>query len=60
MSRLQTKEGQKALETCGFCGVTLGDRYHFICHICGATYCYAHMPTRCAHRKPQAIAPTRN
>jgi hypothetical protein len=29
---------------CQFCGRRLEkDGYHFICHVCGANYCYIHM-----------------
>ncbi len=28
---------------CSFCGKGLGNEYFFVCHICGAKYCYIHM-----------------
>ncbi|MDG6901440.1 MAG: hypothetical protein JRM80_05705 [Nitrososphaerota archaeon] len=41
----QTKHG----DTCWFCGRMLKAGYHFVCHVCGATYCYSHMPEKCPH-----------
>ncbi len=29
--------------SCSFCGKALGKEYFFVCHICGAKYCYTHM-----------------
>ena len=29
--------------TCRFCGGKFDLGYHFLCHTCGATYCYIHM-----------------
>lgn len=51
---------EKHQDTCGLCGRMLGSGYYFVCHVCGATYCYAHMPEECAHvnRKPIATART--
>jgi hypothetical protein len=28
---------------CSFCGKALGKEYFFVCHVCGAKYCYIHM-----------------
>jgi hypothetical protein len=51
MSGMQAKVREHPQETCGFCGKVLGDGFHYTCHLCGATYCYIHMPARCSHRK---------
>jgi hypothetical protein len=29
--------------TCRFCGGKFDLGYHYMCHACGATYCYIHM-----------------
>lgn len=47
----EARERTKA--TCGFCGRTLGTEYHFVCHVCGAAYCYAHIPGKCNHQRFQ-------
>lgn len=41
-------------DTCWLCGRMLTAGYYFVCHVCGATYCYAHMPEKCKHdsRRP--------
>ena len=51
-SKLSTgmEEGQEHA-SCGRCGRALGPGFHFTCHVCGATYCYSHMPTKCDHQK---------
>jgi hypothetical protein len=28
---------------CAFCGQSLNHGFSFVCHVCGATYCYIHM-----------------
>jgi hypothetical protein len=45
---------EKHQDTCWLCGRMLTAGYYFVCHICGATYCYSHMPEKCTHarRKP--------
>jgi len=35
--------------TCNMCGRILGMTFHFTCHVCGAAYCYIHMPETCNH-----------
>jgi len=40
---------QKTLPKCGQCGRTLGVGFYYACHVCGATYCYAHIPQKCEH-----------
>jgi hypothetical protein len=48
---------EKHEDTCWLCGRGLKAGYYFVCHVCGATYCYSHMPEKCEHtaRRP---APT--
>ena len=44
--------------TCGTCGRMLGATFYHVCHVCGAAYCYVHMPERCNHgrfRTPFAL-----
>ncbi|HUI86114.1 MAG TPA: hypothetical protein VLY21_03035 [Nitrososphaerales archaeon] len=48
-SRLSTSTLEKAQARCGLCGRALGKGYYFLCHVCGAAYCYAHMPVKCGH-----------
>jgi hypothetical protein len=36
-------------DTCWLCGRMLKAGYYFVCHVCGATYCYSHMPEKCPH-----------
>jgi hypothetical protein len=45
---------EKPPPTCGYCGRALGGGFNFTCHMCGATYCYAHKPERCDHQKAKA------
>lgn len=45
------KQSEKGQPTCGYCGRALGNGFYYMCHICGATYCYAHKPDKCDHRK---------
>ena len=48
--------------TCGVCGRKLAVGFHFTCHICGNSYCYAHAPVQCTHAKatrPSQIPRTR-
>ncbi|MBI3858806.1 MAG: hypothetical protein HY296_00985 [Thaumarchaeota archaeon] len=42
---------QKASSVCGYCGRTLGSGFFYKCHVCGATYCYAHSPQKCDHKQ---------
>jgi hypothetical protein len=38
--------------SCSFCGASSDIGYHFVCHMCGATYCYIHMNKHAkAHRQ---------
>jgi len=39
---------------CRLCGRMLGVAFHFTCHVCGAAYCYVHMPDRCSHIRIKA------
>ena len=44
MSRDVQKESEKEkASSCSFCGKALGKEYFFVCHVCGAKYCYVHM-----------------
>ena len=45
---------EKHEDACWLCGKSLRAGYYFVCHICGATYCYSHMPEKCQHdrRRP--------
>ena len=40
---------EKHEDTCWLCGRMLKAGYYFVCHVCGATYCYSHMPEKCLH-----------
>lgn len=52
---------EKVQPTCGFCGRSLTGGFYYVCHVCGASYCYAHKPDRCDHRKarvpPMSVIP---
>lgn len=48
---MYTSAEQTAAPTCGVCGRKLEVGFHFTCHICGASYCYAHAPQKCDHAK---------
>lgn len=48
---LHTGTEGKGQPTCWYCGRTLGAGFYYSCHVCDATYCYVHMPTRCSHKK---------
>jgi len=50
-NKLYAGEAQKVIPTCGSCGRKLGIGFYYSCHLCGATYCYAHSPQKCDHRK---------
>ncbi len=60
MFNQQWSDQPPQLAACGFCGVVLGEGYHFNCHLCGANYCYnhsyhhkdAHRCFRCGKRFP--------
>jgi len=41
--------------SCGFCGRVLGRGFYFTCHVCGATYCYTHRPSKCSHEKLRSV-----
>ncbi|HME18654.1 MAG TPA: hypothetical protein VKF15_02825 [Nitrososphaerales archaeon] len=45
------RQSEKAQPACGHCGRVLGSGFYYTCHVCGATYCYAHKPDKCDHRK---------
>ncbi len=45
------RQSEKPQPTCGYCGRTLDTGFNYVCHVCGASYCYAHKPDRCDHRK---------
>ena len=40
---------EREQDTCLLCGRMLSAGYYFVCHVCGATYCYSHMPEKCSH-----------
>lgn len=42
---------QAEAPVCGVCGRKLAVGFHFTCHVCGASYCYAHAPVKCTHPK---------
>jgi tRNA(Ile2) C34 agmatinyltransferase TiaS len=48
---MYTSQEQKHAPTCALCGRNLGVGFYYSCHVCGATYCYAHSPQKCEHRK---------
>ena len=56
------RQTEKPQQACGYCGRDLGAGFYFMCHVCGAAYCYAHKPERCEHRKakmpPVRVPPT--
>ena len=54
---MYTSTEQAAAPSCGVCGRKLDVGFHFTCHICGASYCYAHAPVRCDHAKLRQAAP---
>ena len=49
--KLYAGQTQKPAPTCGQCGKTLGVGFYYNCHVCGATYCYAHSPQKCDHHR---------
>lgn len=48
---MYTSAEQTTAPTCGVCGRKLGIGFYFSCHVCGASYCYAHSPQKCNHAK---------
>lgn len=48
-SEAQPATQEKHEDTCLLCGRMLKSGYYFVCHVCGATYCYSHMPEKCSH-----------
>ena len=46
---LYTSAEQTTVPTCGVCGRKLGVGFYYSCHVCGASYCYAHAPVKCDH-----------
>ena len=42
-------------KTCGVCGRKLGVGYYYTCRICLATYCYAHAPMKCDHKRKLVV-----
>ena len=50
------RQAEKPHPKCGYCGRILDSGFNYMCHVCGATYCYAHKPDRCDHRKVQIPA----
>ncbi|MDV3244401.1 MAG: hypothetical protein LYZ66_04405 [Nitrososphaerales archaeon] len=55
-SEVQPGTQQRQEDTCGLCGKLLSKGYFFVCHVCGATFCYAHMPEKCEHRRVRFLA----
>ncbi len=61
-SEMEASQSQKPAPTCGLCGRKLGVGFYYTCHICGRTYCYAHIPSKCTHRAmvdPSPMLPQR-
>ncbi|MDV3277536.1 MAG: hypothetical protein LYZ69_03595 [Nitrososphaerales archaeon] len=56
-SRTSQRAEDRPQAACGLCGRMLNHGYYFVCHVCGATYCYAHMPEKCQHRRVRSLAP---
>ena len=52
--RQYASQTQKPAPTCTMCGRKLGVGFYFTCHVCGRTYCYAHIPVKCSH--PPAVS----
>ncbi len=50
-----TSQEQRAAPSCVQCGRSLGVGFYYSCHVCGATYCYAHSPQRCEHRRAVSL-----
>ena len=48
---MYTSVEQAEAPACEVCGRKLAVGFHFTCHVCGASYCYAHAPAKCAHSK---------
>ena len=48
---MYTSAEQTTAPTCGVCGRKLGVGFYYSCHVCGASYCYAHAPVKCEHPK---------
>jgi len=58
MDRVRPETGTSKVEKCNFCMKVLGKQYHYICHICGATYCYIHITKHArAHKATMQVAP---
>ena len=56
MSKMYSETGVSQVVSCNFCGKLLGREYYFKCHVCGATYCYIHIPKHSrAHRTGASI-----
>jgi hypothetical protein len=49
VERVYTSAEQTTVPTCGVCGRRLGVGFYYSCHVCGASYCYAHAPAKCDH-----------
>jgi hypothetical protein len=54
---MYTSTEQATAPTCGLCGRKLGVGFYVTCHVCGATYCYAHAPQKCSHSKARQGSP---
>ena len=55
-SGISQRTERDSVATCGLCGKMLSQGYYFVCHVCGATYCYSHMPEKCDHRRLKSLA----
>ena len=57
MSSIRPETGNPDMQKCNFCMRVLGKQYHYICHICGATYCYIHMTKHArAHKATMKVS----
>ncbi len=54
---MYTAAEQTTAPVCGVCGRKLGVGFYFSCHVCGASYCYAHAPQKCNHEKAKQQPP---
>ncbi|MDG6909291.1 MAG: hypothetical protein JRN08_02885 [Nitrososphaerota archaeon] len=53
---MYTSTEQAAAPICGVCGRKLAVGFHFTCHVCGESFCYAHSPEKCSHPRLKQAA----